>query len=568
MGMAASQARLLSITSRLHDVEYKAQNLQNAKLQLSTQQDAAYEDYLNALDQRTLTFASIDASGNRSDLVATFNNLFSVNAANTATGNHYALIDSRGRVVVPEELEDGYSEFTHMSGTVQNANLFALYMVYGDVTGGSEFSRIADQVLNERMGTDSHLADLYDYAVNGRDGRGGRSGNTPAGGEGRAANHNAGGNVTLGSLTTGTGTNNYGFGEGIDDAEETPNSTPNSTPNQTPNPKPTIVPSTYAQAERQPAQQASATYVPDRSTGNNGSNSGTSSARNTNSAVKGSSSGSKGATNDTRAASSNNTTVNNTRTASRSNTASTNSTSEVSAENAGIQLARQVQERTNTTPTTEVSATNTNIQTTTGIQDIITRSGEQLRDGDASLSAVYSSSHTEEVEQFLNYFFNRYRTEIFNNTQLEASALPNFDYYVRMFNAIEQHGGCISIESFDNADGSAANNSEWLTAMIESGQFSLELFNTDAQGNVTLSGIGVDSDENLSFSATTQIDKRALAKAEAAYEQAMRVIDRKEKKIDMELNKIETERNALTKEYDSVKKVAEDNIERTFGIFS
>ena len=45
-------------------------------------------------------------------------------------------------------------------------------------------------------------------------------------------------------------------------------------------------------------------------------------------------------------------------------------------------------------------------------------------------------------------------------------------------------------------------------------------------------------------------------------------MDAKDKKYDMELSKLETEREALKTEYDSVKKVASDNIERTFGIFS
>ena len=36
----------------------------------------------------------------------------------------------------------------------------------------------------------------------------------------------------------------------------------------------------------------------------------------------------------------------------------------------------------------------------------------------------------------------------------------------------------------------------------------------------------------------------------------------------MTLSKLETQRTALTTEYDSVKKVIEDNIDRTFGIFS
>lgn len=37
MGMAASQARLLTLTSRLHDVEYKAQNIESQKIALATQ---------------------------------------------------------------------------------------------------------------------------------------------------------------------------------------------------------------------------------------------------------------------------------------------------------------------------------------------------------------------------------------------------------------------------------------------------------------------------------------------------------------------------------------------------
>ena len=55
MGMAASQARLLTITARMHDVEYQAQSIQNAKIQLATQSDQVYQNYLEALDATTLT---------------------------------------------------------------------------------------------------------------------------------------------------------------------------------------------------------------------------------------------------------------------------------------------------------------------------------------------------------------------------------------------------------------------------------------------------------------------------------------------------------------------------------
>ena len=48
----------------------------------------------------------------------------------------------------------------------------------------------------------------------------------------------------------------------------------------------------------------------------------------------------------------------------------------------------------------------------------------------------------------------------------------------------------------------------------------------------------------------------------------MRKINQKDKQFDLDLSKLETERSALTTQYDSIKKVIEDNIERTFGIFS
>lgn len=95
MGMAASQARLLTITARIHDVEYQAQSIQNAKVQLATQSDQVYNDYLEALDAQTLTISTIGADGSKSKIAATFNNLFSVNKVRPADGSNYALRDEK-----------------------------------------------------------------------------------------------------------------------------------------------------------------------------------------------------------------------------------------------------------------------------------------------------------------------------------------------------------------------------------------------------------------------------------------------------------------------------------------
>ena len=68
--------------------------------------------------------------------------------------------------------------------------------------------------------------------------------------------------------------------------------------------------------------------------------------------------------------------------------------------------------------------------------------------------------------------------------------------------------------------------------------------------------------------ATSKLDNTALAKAEAKYDHDMKEINRKDKAFDLDLSKISSQREALKTEYESIKKVVDDNIKRTFGIFS
>ena len=122
MGMAASQARLLTITARMHDVEYQAQSIQNAKIQLATQSDQIYQDYLEALDATTLTIK--DYEGNT--IPANFNNLFGIDSVNTK--DKYALFDERGRLVVENEIATAYNDFKK-SGAESDAYAFAMWML-------------------------------------------------------------------------------------------------------------------------------------------------------------------------------------------------------------------------------------------------------------------------------------------------------------------------------------------------------------------------------------------------------------------------------------------------------
>ena len=362
MGMAASQARLLTITARLHDVEYKAQSIQNAKIQLSTQSDQVYQEYLEALDATTLTVKDMD--GNL--ITANFNNLVGKNAVES--GFQYALTANNGHLIVDDEIADAYDKFTALGGN--DPYQFAIYMV---------------------------------------------------GADGQAVEY-----------------------ENLEQYEE--------------------------------------------NVFNKNKNNGT------------------------------------------------------PADDKMLNIEKDMEK----------------LLDASGANDY-----NDLSDED--------KEKYEELENYLKYIlYNNYADQIFaeSGEDIEDFNREDFDYYVNIFKQIQQAGGCVSISDYNGPNGDAANDSDWLQNMIKCGKISLNIVHTDNKGNAELRASSPSSDSYVSYSETTDIDKSALAKAEAEYEHKTKEIDAKDKKYDMDLSKLETERTALTTEYESVKKVISDNIERTFGIFS
>ena len=391
MGMAASQARLLSITARKHDVELKAQNIQNAKLALATQSDEVYEEYQKALDATTLTVQSIN-NGITSTVPVTFNNLFSSNRINVATGESFMLRDKRNRLVVEEEIAKGYEDFFDSSnGFQKNAQMFAMFML------------------------------------------------------------------------------------GCDPAKLTGND-PNGDP---------ITPR----------------YV---------------------------------------------------------------------------EYAAWADE---TSPVESVKDAYENLY------NYMTDSANDWYSTEAGWDAIYDTNDLYQVgtpeeiaqyERLLHIYLNElYKTgaaeriyAAYNGDSSDGFSHNLFSYYVDMFNAIQLCGGeYISIDEFNGMNGDAANDGDWLKAMIECGMLSISTLENE-NGKYSLDTTTVSVEGALRYTQTSTIDKTALAKAEAKYEHDLKQIDNKDKKYDLELSKLDTERNALQTEYDSVKKVVQENIEKTFNLFS
>ena len=111
MGLSASQARLLSITSRLSDNELRSQTITNAKSALSTKTSQASQEYLNSLNETKMMFSTYDANGNKTKTKLTGACL----SQYAPLKNQYTLVNSDGQALVSELDATNYKESANIS---------------------------------------------------------------------------------------------------------------------------------------------------------------------------------------------------------------------------------------------------------------------------------------------------------------------------------------------------------------------------------------------------------------------------------------------------------------------
>ena len=121
MGLASSQARLLQLTTRMHQIEYKTAKLEADKLQMANESKQVYEDYLDALEATKVQYKVLSTDG--SVTYQNVNNYADFLAAGFA-------IDFRGTVY------DGTDEYRSIDGksirieTATQAEVEAAGMIY------------------------------------------------------------------------------------------------------------------------------------------------------------------------------------------------------------------------------------------------------------------------------------------------------------------------------------------------------------------------------------------------------------------------------------------------------
>lgn len=109
MGMAASQARLLSITARLSDNEQSGQTLSYAKERLADRTDQVTKEYNEALKATKLQIMTGYADGAASYTDISFAMLTSPQVV-SSLGKQYCVTDTKGRVLVDQEVAKAFQK--------------------------------------------------------------------------------------------------------------------------------------------------------------------------------------------------------------------------------------------------------------------------------------------------------------------------------------------------------------------------------------------------------------------------------------------------------------------------
>lgn len=167
MGLAASQARLLSITSRISDNELRAQLINNQKMRLATESSQVSENYISALNKSKLVFANYDKDDNAQNVPLTFNNLTAFNQYN----NQYGLTNAAGNILISENeaklyqasvgADDPAAEFLRQHGIEYTTSYWDKI---ADQLADTDLQYTSEQLKNMYEGSDT--VPSYDDTIN------------------------------------------------------------------------------------------------------------------------------------------------------------------------------------------------------------------------------------------------------------------------------------------------------------------------------------------------------------------------------------------------------------------
>ena len=161
MGMAAGQARLLSITSRMSDNELRAQLINNDKMRLATKSAQVSEAYTNALNNAQLMFTNYDKENNTSYKELTFNSLTAYNQYN----NQYAISNSAGQLLVSETDAKNFEKSTDLASFLKCYGLEQTTTYFDNLSKYSGVSYYTTNNLGKAVKVDKSAGIVYNTGL-------------------------------------------------------------------------------------------------------------------------------------------------------------------------------------------------------------------------------------------------------------------------------------------------------------------------------------------------------------------------------------------------------------------
>lgn len=183
MGLSASQSRLLALTSRMTDLEFRSEQISNEKVRLSNESSAASRTYTEALSKQIMkVYSGVTSEGDAEYADATAYNLTHYDS-NTAISDIQRFIKNEsGSIVVDRKIANAYNNsggnvnsFTALLGCASTAEKAYYANIFGEIveaaggawSPGKGYNEVSDDNLNSSEWLEAQINNgtiyLYEY---------------------------------------------------------------------------------------------------------------------------------------------------------------------------------------------------------------------------------------------------------------------------------------------------------------------------------------------------------------------------------------------------------------------
>ena len=165
---------------------------------------------------------------------------------------------------------------------------------------------------------------------------------------------------------------------------------------------------------------------------------------------------------------------------------------------------------------------------------------------EGSNSEYYISDSSNKTKNSV-FIDDKFKFQVVTETGVNADQSLNSGHYDAMFNQLCLNGW---------VENDQVNDNEYLHHMYQSGKLFISTCNDD--------GFYYQGNYNTNKFIKEVADDEAIARAEAKYNSEKQRINSKEEVIDMKMKNLDTEISSLTTEYDTIKSLISNNIKKSF----